>query len=125
MRSPDQDTTICSLFEEKVKQYPENTAVYLEDRQISYDAFNKQVNQYARYLQRKGLPLNGIVGIQLTRSFEMLVAIFAVLKAGGAYLPIDPMAPVIRNQTILEDSQIKFLIVSDNSLLTQKLGCKY
>ncbi|HFR5180652.1 TPA: AMP-binding protein, partial [Legionella pneumophila] len=85
MRSPDQYTTIYSLFEEKVKQCPENTAVYLEDRQISYDDFNKQVNQYARYLQRKGLPLNGIVGIQLSRSFEMLVAIFAVLKAGGAY----------------------------------------
>ncbi|AMP89426.1 amino acid adenylation domain-containing protein [Legionella pneumophila] len=116
MKSSDQCTTICSLFEEKVKQYPENTAVYLEDRRISYDVFNKQANQYARYLQKKGLPLNGIVGIQLTRSFEMLVAIFAVLKAGGAYLPIDPMAPVMRNQTILEDSQIKFLIVSDSSL---------
>ncbi|HAU1150678.1 TPA: amino acid adenylation domain-containing protein [Legionella pneumophila] len=122
MKSSDQCTTICSLFEEKVKQYPENTAVYLEDRRISYDVFNKQANQYARYLQKKGLPLNGIVGIQLTRSFEMLVAIFAVLKAGGAYLPIDPTAPVMRNQTIREDSQIKFLIVSDNSLLTANYG---
>ncbi|AHE66315.1 amino acid adenylation domain-containing protein [Legionella oakridgensis] len=122
MKSFDQYPTICSLFEEQVKKNPENTAVYLEERQISYDAFNKQVNQYARYLQRKGLPLNEIVGIQLMRSFEMLVAIFAVLKAGGAYLPIDPLAPVIRNQTILEDSQIKFLIVDDNSLLTAKSG---
>ncbi|HCC0380598.1 TPA: amino acid adenylation domain-containing protein [Legionella pneumophila] len=122
MGSPDQYTTICTLFEEKVKRYPENTAVYLEDRQISYDDFNKQANQYARYLQRKGLPLNGIVGVQLARSFEMLVAIFAVLKAGGAYLPIDPMAPVLRNQAILEDSQIKFLIVSDHSLLTATSG---
>ncbi|CAM2877713.1 peptide synthetase [Legionella steigerwaltii] len=122
MNSSDQCTTICSLFEEQVKQNPENTAVYLEDRQISYDAFNKQANQYARYLQRKGLPLNGIVGIQLPRSFEMLVAIFAVLKAGGAYLPIDPLAPVMRNQTILEDSQIQFLIVDDQSLATAKPG---
>lgn len=122
MKSSDQYTTICSLFEEQVKQYPENTAIYLENRQISYDAFNKQANQYARYLQRKGLPLNGIVGIQLMRSFEMLVAIFAVLKAGGAYLPLDPLAPAIRNQTIIEESQIKFLIVEDNSLLSAKSG---
>ncbi|KGP62416.1 peptide synthetase [Legionella norrlandica] len=122
MKSFEQHTTICSFFEEQVKQCPENTAIYLEDRQISYDAFNKKVNQYARYLQRKGLPLNGIVGIQLMRSFEMAVAIFAVLKAGGAYLPLDPFAPAIRNQTILEDSQIQFLIVDDSSLLTAKSG---
>ncbi|WP_412757942.1 amino acid adenylation domain-containing protein [Legionella bozemanae] len=122
MRSSEQYPTICSLFEEQVKKNPENTAIYLEDRHISYDAFNKQVNQYARYLQRKGLPLNGIVGIQLMRSFEMLVAIFAVLKAGGAYLPIDPLAPVMRNQTILEDSQIKFLIVDESLLLAEKSG---
>lgn len=120
MKSTDQYTTICSLFEEQVKQYPENTAIYLEDRDISYDAFNKQANQYARYLQRKGGALNGIVAIQLTRSFDMLVAIFAVLKAGGAYLPLDPLAPAIRNQTILEDGQIKFLIVDEHSLLTAK-----
>jgi len=120
MNSDEQYPTICSLFEEQVKQYPDNTAIYLEDQQISYEAFNKQANQYARYLQRKGLPLNGIVGIQLMRSFEMLVAIFAVLKAGGAYLPLDPLAPAMRNQTILEDAQIKFLIVDDHSLWTAK-----
>ncbi|BCA96435.1 peptide synthetase [Legionella antarctica] len=120
MKSFDQYTTICSLFEEQVKQYPENTAIYLEDRDISYDAFNKQANQYARHLQRRGLSLNGIVGIQLMRSFDMLVAIFAVLKAGGAYLPLDPQAPPIRNQTILEEGRVKFLIVDDNSLVTAK-----
>ncbi|KTD70076.1 peptide synthetase [Legionella steelei] len=122
MNSSVQHTTIFSLFEEQVRKNPENTAIFLEDRHISYAVFNKQVNQYARYLQRKGLPLNGIVGIQLPRSFEMLVAIFAVLKAGGAYLPIDPLAPVLRNQTIIEDSQIQFLIVDDPSLLTAKSG---
>ncbi|MCL9683929.1 amino acid adenylation domain-containing protein [Legionella maioricensis] len=118
MKSSDQYPTICSLFEEQVAQYPENTAIYLEDSQVSYDAFNKQANQYARYLQRKGLPLNGIVGIQLLRSYEMLVAIFAVLKAGGAYLPLDPLAPAMRNQTILAESQIKFLIIGNHSLVT-------
>ncbi|KTD44397.1 amino acid adenylation domain-containing protein [Legionella parisiensis] len=122
MRSSEQYPTICTLFEEQVKKNPENTAIYLEDRHISYDVFNKQVNQYARYLQKKGLPLHGIVGIQLMRSLEMLVAIFAVLKAGGAYLPIDPHAPVIRNQTILEDSQINFLIVDENPLLAAQYG---
>ncbi|AUH71113.1 amino acid adenylation domain-containing protein [Legionella sainthelensi] len=118
MNLSEQCTTICYLFEEQARTHPENTAIYWEDRQISYDAFNKQANQYARYLQKKGLPLNGIVGIQLMRSFEMLVAIFAVLKAGGAYLPIDPLAPLIRRQTIIDDSQIKFLIADDIAIST-------
>lgn len=122
MEPAEQIKTVCSLFEEQVKQHPENIAVYLDDRQISYDAFNKQANQYARYLQKKGMPLNGIVGIQLMRSFEMLVAIFAVFKAGGAYLPLDPLAPATRNQTILDDGQIKFLIVDNDLLLTEKSG---
>jgi D-alanine--poly(phosphoribitol) ligase subunit 1 len=122
MKSFDQYQTICTLFEEQVKLHPENTAVYLEDRHISYDAFNKQANQYARYLQKKGLRFNGIVGIQLMRSFEMLVAIFAVFKAGGAYLPLDPLAPTLRNQTILEDGHIQFLIVDDHSLWMAKPG---
>ena len=112
--------TICCLFEEQVKHYPENTFIYLEDTRISYDVFNKKANQYARYLQKKGLPLNGIVGISLVRSFEMLVAIFAIFKAGGAYLPLDPFSPAIRNQAILEDSQIKFLIVDEYSLWAEK-----
>lgn len=116
-----EQTTICSLFEEQVRRQPENIAIYLEDCQISYDSFNKKANQYARYLQKKGLPLNGIVGVPLLRSYEMLVAIFAVLKAGGVYLPLDPLAPAMRNQAILENGQIQFLITDESSLLAAKL----
>ena len=110
--------TISDLFEEQAALCPTNIAIYLEDRQISYEAFNKQTNQYARFLQKKGVLLNSLVGIQLTRSLEMLVAIYAVAKVGAAYLPIDPFSPSIRNQIILQDGQIKFLIVNDLSLLT-------
>jgi amino acid adenylation domain-containing protein len=112
--------TIVTQFEEKVTLYPENTAVYLEDRQISYDALNKQVNQYARYLQRKGLSANEIVGIHMMRSFEMLIAIFAVLKAGGAFLPLDPSAPISRNQHFLHEGQVHFVIVDEDSFASAK-----
>lgn len=61
------------------------------------------------------MSVNGVVGIQLQRSYEILVAIYAVIKAGGAYLPLDPLAPTIRNKAILEDGQIEFLIVGDHA----------
>lgn len=111
--------TISSLFEEQVKKHPKNAAIYLDNEVISYDTLNKKANQYARYLQHKGVQLNDIVAIQLTRSFEFFLAIFAVLKAGGAYLPLDPFAPEARNQTIITDGQIKFIIVDGPELLTK------
>lgn len=118
MQSRDDFKAIYKLFEEQAQRNPNYTAIYLDDRRISYDTFNKQANQYARFLQKKGLPHNGIVGIQLSRSYDMLLAIFAVFKAGCAYLPLDPAAPQLRNQRILEDGQIECLIVdadADNS----------
>ncbi len=117
MKSNEQHPTICSLFEEQVARHPENIAVYLDENYITYSELNKKVNQYARFLQKQGLCENGIVGIQLKRSYEMIVAIFAVFKAGGAYLPLDPHAPELRNRTILKDGQIKFLIVDNHSLI--------
>lgn len=110
----DDHQSICSLFEEKVRRHPENVAIYLDNRTISYDAFNKHANQYARYLLRQGLKSNDIVGIKLCRSVEMLESIFAVIKAGGAFLPLDPAAPVTRNHRMINDSQMQFLIIDDS-----------
>ena len=112
--------TVCCYFEEQARQNPNNTAIYLNEDLISYWDFNQRANQYAHFLKKRGLRRNSLVGIQLMRSVDLLVAIFAVIKAGGAYLPLDPLAPVMRNKTILEDANRQFLIIDEDHCLTEK-----
>lgn len=113
-----QNQTILSLFEEIAKNHPEKIAVYLDCRTVSYRELNEHANQYARFLQEKGVSKNNIVGIQLNRSYEMILAIYAVLKSGGVYLPLDPFSPDLRNKSISEDSQLAF-IITENSLISK------
>src|SRR5262245_44723531 len=94
--------TITQLFEKAVSIYPENIAIYLNEGTITYRQFNEDVNQFAHYLRAKGVTRNQIVPIEMHRSYEMLCAIFAVLKAGGVYLPISPDYPEKRKKQILE-----------------------
>lgn len=104
---------ISELFEEKVSLYPSRTAIYLDSKNISYFELNARVNQLAWYLKDIGIQPNTIVGIDMERSYEMIVAIFAIFKAGGAYLPMDSNYPLARKQQIINDSQMRFLIVNN------------
>ncbi|MEL0638671.1 non-ribosomal peptide synthetase [Marinomonas sp. TI.3.20] len=108
---------IITLFEEQVEKKPNAIAVYLENESINYREFNNKINQYARILRKKGVKPNTIVGIELNRSYELLIAIFSVIKAGGCYLPIDPESPSLRKENIINNSGLKFLISS-------KFSCK-
>ena len=84
------DKTIQELFEEQVERTPDNTAVVFEDQQLTYREFNEKSNRLARLLRDHGVKADCIVGIIVERSMEMIIGIMGVLKAGGAYLPIDP-----------------------------------
>lgn len=107
------DRTICDLFEEAVAKHPEKTALVFEGEKLSYAQLNQQANQLARYLQKKGFKKGDIAAILLEHSFDLIRVIFAVMKAGGAYLPIDPEYPGSRKQYLLEDSASKWLITSE------------
>jgi D-alanine--poly(phosphoribitol) ligase subunit 1 len=109
------DKTIMELFEETVKKFPDNNAVCLENQTISYTKLNKEANQLAWYLRKKGIKQNIIIGVETVRTYEMLLIIFAIIKAGGAYLPIDPTYPVSRKLQIIKDSQIEYLILNGSS----------
>lgn len=104
------DKCIHELFEQNVRRYPHKLAVVLEDRQLTYQELNQQANQLAHYLQKIGIKPEAVVGICVERSIEMIVAMWAVLKAGGAYLPLDPDYPVERLRLMLTDSKSLFLI---------------
>jgi amino acid adenylation domain-containing protein len=114
---------IHQLIEARVAIQPEAIAVETGDRCLSYNTLNAQANQLARYLQTLGIERNGLVAIVMDRSLEMTIAILAVLKAGGAYLPIDPTYPAERIAYMLSDSQASVILTHQPcaSIITQVL----
>ena len=104
------DKTIVDLFEEQVEKTPDNIAVVFEDEKLTYKELNEKANSLARYLREKEIGRNDLVGIMVNRSLEMIIAIFAVLKAGGAYIPIDPTYPKDRIEYMLDSSKAKILL---------------
>ncbi|MCX8132083.1 MAG: amino acid adenylation domain-containing protein [Clostridia bacterium] len=112
--------TIHEQFEEQVKNTPESPAAVFHGNALTYADLNKRVNQIAWTLRKKGVKPDSIVGIMTGRSVDMVVAIMAVLKAGGAYLPIDPDYPMDRVTYMLEDSGAQILLTQ--SSLLDRLG---
>lgn len=87
------DKTIHALFEEQVSKVSDQVAVMGNGRTLTYGELNARANRLARALRREGVTANSIVAILMDRSPEMVIGIFATLKAGGAYLPIAPDYP--------------------------------
>ena len=79
---------------------------------ITYRELNEKTDQLAYLLQAKGVKPDTIVGIMVERSIEMIIGIFAIVKAGGAYLPIDPDYPEERIKYMIADSNTKFLVTT-------------
>ncbi|MFD1290957.1 amino acid adenylation domain-containing protein [Laceyella putida] len=100
------------LFEEQVERSPEQLAVVYKDVALTYREVNARANQLARVLRAQGVTSDQIVGLMMKRSHECIIAMLAVMKAGGAYLPIDPEYPESRINYLLEDSQAKWLLVT-------------
>ncbi|MCI8482443.1 MAG: amino acid adenylation domain-containing protein [Clostridia bacterium] len=104
------DKTIAQLFEEQVEKTPDNIAVVFENKKLTYRELNEKANQLARFLKDNSISTSDIVGISMERSFEIILCMLAVLKAGAAYLPIDPTYPKSRISYIIKDSHIKMLL---------------
>ncbi|HVH11540.1 MAG TPA: AMP-binding protein, partial [Longimicrobium sp.] len=104
------DQTIHALFEEQAARTPDATAVAFDDVRVSYRALNERANRLARVLSRRGVGPEVRVGVCLERGVEMVVALLAVLKAGGAYLPLDPGYPAERLAFMLEDGGVSVLL---------------
>ncbi|WP_152379828.1 non-ribosomal peptide synthetase [Paenibacillus brasilensis] len=107
--------TIQELFEEQVVRYPHTEAVIYENTSVSYYELNMKVNQVARRLRELGVRRNEFVAVMTDRSIEMIIAILAVIKAGAAYLPIDPSYPKERIEYMLSDGGAAYLIRNKNT----------
>jgi amino acid adenylation domain-containing protein len=101
-------------FEHQVRQTPDAIALSFQGRTLTYDQLNRQSNQLARHLQKMGIGPEKMVGIYLDRSPDMLVALLGTLKAGGAYLPVDPTMPPDRQGMILKDAQAALMITQQS-----------
>jgi amino acid adenylation domain-containing protein len=108
------DRCAHQLFEIQAAQRPQVDALIFEGEKYSYEEVNRRAEALANYLYQLGVGsgsnTTSLVGIMVERSPEMIVGILAVLKAGGAYLPLDPMYPHDRLTYMLEDSAVSVLL---------------
>lgn len=102
--------TIQQLILRQVKQTPSEPAVIHEGRALTYAQLHAKSNQIARMLRKKGLKRNELVGVATEYSFDMITGILGVLKAGGAYLPIDPDLPAGRIAYMVGDSDCNRIV---------------
>ncbi|MBD2410524.1 non-ribosomal peptide synthetase [Nostoc calcicola FACHB-389] len=107
---------IYQLFEAQVEKTPNAVAAVFENEQLTYGELNARANQLAHYLQELGVKPEVLVGICVERSLNMLIGLLAVLKAGGAYIPLDPSYPKERLAFILEDAQAPILLTQTSLL---------
>lgn len=112
------EKTIIDLFEESVVKYPSRTALLYGEKSISYADLNTRAEKLAKAISRKHLKLEEgePVGLVISPSEDMIILMIAILKAGCSYVPIDPDYPGERIKHILEESQIKLLIVETKEI---------
>lgn len=106
--------SVHRLFEEQVLRIPEEPAVIARDKILTYLQLNEQANRIAHSLMEMGVERGELVAFALPRKSYLLAAIFGILKAGAAYLPIDPEFPEDRLNYILKDSQAKIFITDES-----------
>lgn len=107
------DKCLHQLFEEQVEQTPDAVAVVFGDEELTYRQLNARANQLAHHLQTLGVKPEVRVGIFLERSLEMAVGLFGVLKAGGAWVPLDVSYPQERLSYMLSNAGVKIILSQD------------
>ncbi|MGZ4032826.1 MAG: AMP-binding protein, partial [Tumebacillaceae bacterium] len=112
------DTSICAheLFERQALEHASRIALVFGDQTLTYAELDAKVNQLVTRLREKGVQPNQIVGLMVDRSLEMVISLLAVLKAGGAFVPIDPTYPMERILYMLEDSDTQILLTQKRYL---------
>ena len=110
------DLFIHQLFEEQVMLHPDKEAVKFEDISLTYRELNERVNKLANYLIDHKYGRNQMVAVYMERSIEMVVAIYGILKAGAAYVPVDSSYPEERIKFMIEDSDVSLILTQKNKL---------
>lgn len=115
------EKTIHRLIEEASHRSPEAEAVVCQNKSITYRELNEKSGKLASYLIKKGVKKGDIVAVYSSRRVELIVALLGIMKAGGAYLPIDPKLPCERIRFMLNDSDVS-IVLTDKSDLSLAQG---
>lgn len=106
--------SIHQWFEAQVKQTPDAIALSFQGQELSYDALNQRANQLAHYLQALGVQPDELIAISMNRCMEMVICFLGVIKAGAAYVPIDPTYPHERRAYKLQDAAVRFILTQQH-----------
>ncbi len=117
------DFVLSRRIETQVALRPDAVAVTLDGVNLTYRDLNSRANKIAAYLRELGIGPESLVGIHLDRTFDLVAGIFAILKSGGAYLPLDLACPEDRLGFMLEDSGAK-VVITHSSLASRFTGFK-
>ncbi|MEV2279489.1 amino acid adenylation domain-containing protein, partial [Nocardiopsis sp. NPDC049922] len=108
------------LVEAQADCSPEATAIVFGDRSLTYGEVEASANRLAAHLAEQGVGRGDVIGLYVERSPEMVVGLLAVLKAGAAYLPLDPTQPRVRLQYMLDDADVGLVLTQER--LAGRLG---
>lgn len=114
--------TLVDLFSTQVARTPNNVALIYADRPVSYIALDAAANRLARQLIAVGVGPETVVALALSSSTAFVISLLATLKAGGAYLPIDPDYPTARLAFMLADSGARVLVTTAGMARTAKIA---
>ncbi|MCW2917433.1 MAG: amino acid adenylation domain protein [Actinomycetia bacterium] len=110
--TPPSGLPVHRRFEERARCFPHRTAVRSPGQALTYAELNERANQLAHHLRAMGAAADQPVGLCLDRSPELLVGLLAILKAGAAYLPLDPSVPLNRRLLILNEAQVRLVVTT-------------
>ncbi|MFI6151815.1 amino acid adenylation domain-containing protein [Kitasatospora sp. NPDC051170] len=113
LRHPEASVPLPELFEAQVQRTPEALALTDRQERLTYRELNARANRLARHLAAEGIGPGDLVALSLPRSAAAVTAMLAVLKAGAAYLPMDPSHPAPRRALMLADAAPRLLVTAD------------
>lgn len=108
----DRSLTFVDLFEQQADQTPDAEALIFHDQPVTFSELDQQANRLAYHLRNRGILRDEIIAVMLPRSIELVSSLLGVLKAGAAFLPIDPSYPHDRINYMLGNSGAKYIITS-------------
>lgn len=102
--------TLVEVLQTAARATPDALAVVSDEMELTYDALHRRANRLARWLIAQGVGTEDVIALRMSTSVEFIVAMFAVLKSGAAYIPIDPALPEERIDYLMTDAQPRMVL---------------
>ena len=108
------DQGIHKIFQQCVDRTPHSVAIIFEEQTFTYRELNERANQLAHYLTKLGVRRGAMAGVSLARSEQQVIGILGILKAGAAYVPLDPDYPTARLEEMIDDAGVEYLVTQSS-----------